>query len=107
MNPKPESGLMSFRYGAFKSALQVDARLWALVTINNEQSWPRKAQIGGFPASIGLDFQPIAPNGARALVECLRRDPHVDHTEPDHVLLAMGVQRIMQTKHDELKEWMG
>ena len=46
MNGNPADGLLPFRYGAFRRALDCDARLWALVTVGHDLVWPRKAQVG-------------------------------------------------------------
>jgi len=100
MNGNPAGGLLPFRYGAFRRALDCDARLWALVTVGHDLVWPRKAQVGGFPAKTGLDFQPVAPNGVRALVKDIRAE--INDERPDHVLLAEHVHAMMQTQHNYL-----
>merc|ERR1712216_112921 len=106
MNPNPGEGLLPFRYGAFRRALECDARLWGLVTVNHEKCWPRKAQIGGFPATTGIDFQPIAPKGSQALLRELRASGGGDggQDKPDYVVLAEGVQQLMQVQHNALCE---
>ena len=58
------------------------------------------AQVGGFPAKTGLDFQPVAPNGVRALVKDITAE--INDQRPDHVLLAEHVHAMMQTQHNYL-----
>lgn len=101
MNKTPDE-LSAFRYGAFKKALEFDARLWAFTTVNLEKAWPIKEQIGGWPAKCMYDIQVLAPDGCKALVAKLRAEnPTIE--EEDYALLAVYCHDRMQEARDSMK----
>eukprot|EP00505_MAST-04D_sp_SCG-Rhode-Island_P001717 Stramenopile-MAST_4_protein_1717 len=107
MNPDP-TRILPLRYGGINKALEFDACLFTFVTCGNHKVWPRKVQLGGYPANIGFSLKTVAPDGVRALVKVLRSDKSklaefgCDESSPDHVLLAMYGQKIMQEQYDSL-----
>lgn len=102
MNKDPTK-IMPVRYGGMKKALQFDAKLYVFVTNGCHVIWPRKAQIGGTPGIANYTIRCIAPDGARALADKLRKRKGNTDKE-DHALLSEYVQRIMQETWDDMLE---
>ena len=102
MNKDP-TRIMPVRYGGMKKALQFDAKLYVFVTNGCHVIWPRKAQIGGNPGIANYTIRCIAPNGARALVDELRKKKGNKEKE-GYALLSEHIQRIMQETWDGLLE---
>eukprot|EP00441_Pelagodinium_beii_P006126 CAMPEP_0197689494 /NCGR_PEP_ID=MMETSP1338-20131121/106943_1 /TAXON_ID=43686 ORGANISM="Pelagodinium beii, Strain RCC1491" /NCGR_SAMPLE_ID=MMETSP1338 /ASSEMBLY_ACC=CAM_ASM_000754 /LENGTH=290 /DNA_ID=CAMNT_0043271835 /DNA_START=1 /DNA_END=873 /DNA_ORIENTATION=+ len=104
VNKEPDK-LMAFRFGGMKKALEFDARLVAFVSVGNAKVWPKKAKIGGLPGRVRYSMKPLAPDGAKAFVQQLRKSDlsEEDKQMEDHVLLAKHLQIRMQTQYDSLK----
>lgn len=88
-----------------KKALAHDAKLWAFVTRGAQLSWPKKAQVGGFPADGNYSLRPLAPDGCRQLVKEIKASGKYGAAgggKPDHELLAKELQSMMQMQYDHL-----
>lgn len=109
MNRNPDK-LLPFRYGGMKVALANDAKIFMLVMYGNQDMWPMKAKVGGFPGVGRYHFGPLAPQGCRQLVEELRKqaNPQYDGTAPDPddapKLLGNYFQAEMQKIYNQLKK---
>jgi len=103
MNKTPDT-LCDFRYGGFKKALDVDARLWTMTTYGCPQAWPAKAQMGGFPVNGAYDVRAFAPQGCKKKVVELRK-AHPGETKDleDEMVLALYARLDMQGYYDSLK----
>ena len=94
MNKDPTQ-IMPVRYGGMKKALQFDAKIYTFVTNGCHVIWPRKAQISGRPGVANYTMLCIAPDGARALADKLRKQPG-NKDKKDYELLSEHVQFVMQ-----------
>lgn len=95
-----------FRYGGIKKALARDARLFQFVTHGCPDVWPKgfpPKVWPGLPSNVRYGVQPLAPNGAKALVAELRAAPGVDDETADHQLLAVHLQGKMQALYSTLE----
>jgi len=114
VNPNPKE-LLPFRTGGMRIAIDHDSQVWAFVFVNNEVCWPKAAPMGGLPAKIAMDFQPIFPDPklykARAIIAMARdeikagkradvRSTHDD--DHDAALLAAICREKMQADYDKL-----
>jgi len=104
VNKNPEK-IMPFRFGGMKKAIEYDARIVQMVFRGNEQVWPRKCQVGGFPGKVRYSMRPIAPDGARAFVQMARAEGAKEEVDiPDHAILAKRGQQLMQEQYEALAE---
>jgi len=103
MNKTPNT-LCDFRYGGFKKALKVDARLWTMTTYGCAKAWPVKAQMGGFPVKGKYDVRAFAPEGCKKKVAELR-EAHPSDTKDleDEQVLALYARIDMQSYYDSLR----
>lgn len=101
MNKHPDT-LCTFRYGGFKKAIDFDSRLWCMVFYGNQEAWPAKEQLGGFPAHGSYHFKPLAPKGCRALVAELRKSKQIGEEQSDQQVLAEHAHEAMQAQYDGL-----
>lgn len=104
MNKMPDV-LCDFRYGGFKKALEYDARIWAMVAYGNQQSWPIKCQLGGYPVNGKYDVRAFAPEGCRKKVAQLRELEPAEETAglADDELLAKYARLDSQGLYDSLR----
>ena len=100
MNKDPTQ-IMPVRYGGMKKALQFDAKIYTFVTNGCHVIWPRKAQISGRPGVANYTMLCIAPDGARALADKLRKQPG-NKDKKDYELLSEHVQFVMQECWDSM-----
>ena len=100
MNKDP-SHIMPVRYGGMKKALQFDAKMYVFVTNGCHVMWPRKAQISGRPGVANYTIRCVAPEGAQALADKLRKLPGNTDKE-DFELLSEHVREIMQGSWDDM-----
>jgi 1-acyl-sn-glycerol-3-phosphate acyltransferase len=104
LNAMPTT-LLPFRYGGMKKALAHDAQLWAFVTRGCQLSWPKKAQVGGFPGDGNYSLRPLAPDGCRQLVADLKASGKYGAAgggKADYEILAKELQEKMQMQYDHL-----
>ena len=98
---KNPSEIMLVRYGGMKKALQFDAKMYVFVTNGCHVMWPRKAQISGRPGVANYTIRCVAPEGAQALADKLRKLPGNTDKE-DFELLSEHVREIMQGSWDDM-----
>jgi len=111
MNSTPKT-ILPLRYGGINKALEFDAALFTFVTCGNEIVWPKKVQLGGFPANVGYSIKAVAPDGVKALLASVRKNNQeglcgCDKDSPDHILLAKWVQNAMQEQYDHIDSRSG
>jgi 1-acyl-sn-glycerol-3-phosphate acyltransferase len=95
--------IQSFRYGGLKKAITWDARLIMFTSAGNTDVWPRKAQVGGLPGRVVYGAKALAPNGAKQLVEELKKkEKEGEEKKEDSVLLAEYGRDMMQKEYDAL-----
>lgn len=102
INNTPEQ-LNPFRYGGFKAALDVDARIWCQVLVGASKVWPKSAPVGGYPATGMYEVRAIAPEGCRKLLASLKESLTEEQKDyPDERILAEHAQATMQAMYDSL-----
>jgi len=102
VNKEPDK-ILPFRYGGIKKALKFNARLVSFVSHGNTKVWPRKASVGGFPATVRYSVKALAPEGANSLLAQLRTDCSDEERDiPDHELLSRWLRDRMQQQYDDL-----
>jgi 1-acyl-sn-glycerol-3-phosphate acyltransferase len=104
LNKNP-SVIQEIRHGGMKRAIKFDAIVISFVCTGNEQVWPLKAAVGGFPARVHWSLKTLAPDGTKALMESLQKDAASD--KPDYEVLAEYVQRFFQTQYNDLEAEAG
>lgn len=104
MNKNPDK-LCDFRYGGFKKAVEMDARIWSIVIYGNQDSWPIKAQLGGLPCKGKYDVRAFAPEGCKKKAAQLRESEPKEDTQDltDDELLAKYARIEMQGMYDTMK----
>lgn len=115
LNKNPDK-IQEIRHGGMKRAIKFDAIIVSLVYHGNENAWPLKAALGGFPCKVRWSLKEMAPEGAKAFVEKLMvhdiSDDDDGDAEPaqkkrkekeDYELLAHSVGEFLQSHYDELK----
>lgn len=71
-------------------------------------TWPRRAQVGGFPGPIRYGIRPMAPEGTKKLLAKLRADcSAADSEKADAALLSEHLRNEMQKFYDELAQKNG
>eukprot|EP00927_Polykrikos_kofoidii_P050704 TRINITY_DN44599_c0_g1_i1.p1 TRINITY_DN44599_c0_g1~~TRINITY_DN44599_c0_g1_i1.p1 ORF type:complete len:312 (-),score=74.99 TRINITY_DN44599_c0_g1_i1:48-983(-) len=105
INKEPDT-LLPFRFGGMKKALDFDARLISFVAVGNQNTWPKKAKVGGLPCRIRYSTKILAADGAKAFIADLRKKdlPKEDQELADPALLAKYLRAMMQEQYDVLKQ---
>lgn len=107
MNPGDPTKLQTFRAGGFGIATNIDCEIWCICYVGQAKCWPRKSQIGGKPANIGLTTFKLCPSS----FELAKKAEVPEGTDPGRaqsVFLANYAQEKMQNEMDALvqKGWV-
>lgn len=70
MNPGEGREVLGFRAGGFVLAARVDAEVWCVASVGNNDCWPRTGAAGGYPARIGVRFVKLCDSTRSLLVDC-------------------------------------
>ena len=82
---KIPSSIQSLRRGSFKMALDNNMNIYTMIMVGNQDSWPRKASIGGLPATINIGLDRVQVN-----------------TEDDYIKVSESTRDVMQNLYNKL-----
>ena len=113
--------LLPFRFGGMKRALKYDARIYHLTTVGCPDVWPRQAYVGGFPGTVRIGLEAVAPSSCSVLGAKLRsefadgaKSPPVatplsqaEQEQKDAEMLASHLHTTMQKHWQRLSDQRG
>jgi 1-acyl-sn-glycerol-3-phosphate acyltransferase len=100
LNNNPET-IQSIRHGGMKRAIKYDAMLISLAYVGHEDTWPKKAAVGGFASRVQWSLKEMAPEGTKAFLE-KQVKKRKSSDMPDYEVLADEVKQFLQRQIDEL-----
>lgn len=90
----------TFRAGGFDVAVKNDVEIWCIINVGNTVCWPRKAAVGGRPASIGVKVFMLCESSHDYIhkgMSFLARG-----AKEDSIFVADSAQRAAQKAIDDL-----